>query len=86
MIIYAEQVRHFYDGRTTNFEIAIFCNGTYTFKPTNAQTGEVITTIRALDVSFVHAMVAYMKGAKTNEHPPHFPIIEITPTAKTEPA
>ena len=86
MIIYADQVRHFYDGRTTNFEIAIFCNGTYTFKPTDAKTGEPVTTIRALDVAFVHEMVRYMKTGTLSEHPPFYSVIEIKKQSQTETA
>lgn len=60
---YVEQEGAFFDGRNRNFTIRLFCQGTYDFQATDL-AGKPVTTIRALDIDFVHAQVQVMRGWK----------------------
>lgn len=60
---YVEQEGTFFDGRNRNFTIRLFCQGTYDFQATDL-AGKPVTTIRALDIDFVHEQVQVMRGWK----------------------
>lgn len=58
---YVEQESTFFDGRNRHFTIRLFCQGTYDFQATDL-AGKPVTTIRALDIDFVHQQVQVMRG------------------------